>query len=203
MIQGQGVPFRNTCHANVTSRSRSAGLFKCNSVLDFIYICITNILGSGRVGSGRVALRKKNKGDVPKGVSDSTLSNKKLVWEWQTWAFKTCHVATFLVKPMARRMFVSQTKVLVVPILHLQVWIDVLLTVTGSWRSAFFQSCTYLNKVLAFGDELDDSLGSNSSSIFLQNNLLQGNTTKNANKYLQKVLYRRWQCSSFLHYLRY
>ena len=71
------MPFRNTCHANVTSRSRSAGLFKCNSVLDFIYICITNILGSGWVVSGRVGSGRV--GDVPKGVSDSTLSNKKLV----------------------------------------------------------------------------------------------------------------------------
>lgn len=53
----------------------------------------------------------------------------------------------------------------------------------------FFQSSTYLNKVLAFDDELDDSLGSNNSSIFLQNNLLQGKTTKNASKDLHKVIY--------------
>lgn len=31
----------------------------------------------------------------------------------------------------------------------------------------------YLKRVLAFADELDWSLGSNSSSIFLQNSLLQ------------------------------
>jgi len=33
----------------------------------------------------------------------------------------------------------------------------------------------YLKMVLAFDEELDENLGSNNSSIFLQNNLLQEN----------------------------
>ena len=56
----------------------------------------------------------------------------------------------------------------------------------GCSSSAVFQSSTYLNKVLAFDDELDDSLGSNNSSIFLQNNLLQGKTRKMLKNILAK-----------------